>query len=113
MKKSGSDSDWQVFDVAELMKVVDGDEPRIHEILHTPSISTSVYRLPVGCRDLQAPHLEDEVYFVLEGKARLKIDNTEYQVGRGNNVFIRATTEHSFFDIEEDLTVLAFFGAHK
>ena len=103
-------SDWQVFKIPELIEKVAGSEPRIYEFLKKRSMSCMVYRLPVGCRDLQAPHAEDEVYVVLEGKARLKIGETEHEIGPGYILFVRATTAHSFFDIEEDLTVLAFFG---
>ena len=103
--------DWQVFEVAELMQKVAGNEPRFHEFLRVPSLSISVYRLPAGCKDMQAPHLEDEVYFVLEGKARLQVDGNEKEVKSGSVLYVKAETEHSFFDIEEDLTVLALFGA--
>ncbi len=73
-------------------------------------MSCAVYRLPVGARDMQAPHLEDEIYVVLEGKARLPRDGQEQDVGAGTVLFVGATTEHSFFDIREDLTLLAIFG---
>ncbi len=103
-------TDWQVFDIAELMETVRGNEPRLHEFLRVPSMSLAVYRLPAGSRDMQLPHEEDEVYVVLEGKARLNIDGKEEEVGRGKILYVRAHTQHSFFDIEEDLTVLALFG---
>lgn len=109
-KTGGAVSDWQVFKIPELMEKVAGTEPRIYEFLKKRSMSCMVYRLPAGCKDLQAPHAEDEVYVVLEGKARLKLDEAEHEVGPGYVLFVRATTEHSFFDIEEDLTLLAFFG---
>ena len=54
--------------------------------------------------------LEDEVYFVVEGKARLRINAEEKEVGPGAILYVRATEDHSFFDITEDLSLLAFFG---
>ncbi|MDH3977822.1 MAG: cupin domain-containing protein [Gammaproteobacteria bacterium] len=93
------------------MDKVAGTEPRFHEFLRVPTLSSAIYRLPAGARDMQAPHLEDEVYVVVEGRARLKIDDKEHEIKRGSILYVRATAEHSFFDIEEDLTVLAFFGA--
>jgi len=101
---------WQVFDIAKLMEQVTGSEPRILEFLRVPSMSMAVYRLPAGSKDMQSPHEEDEVYIVLEGKARLRIGDDEQKVDRGKVLFVRANTTHSFFDIEEDLTVLAMFG---
>ena len=102
--------DWQVFDSAELMKKVTGSEAKIHEFLRVPSLSVSIYRLPAGCKDMQAPHMEDEVYYCLEGKARLRIEDKVHDIAPGSILYVRATAAHSFFDIEEDLTVLAFFG---
>lgn len=105
-------NDWQIFDVCKLMKLVEGDQSRIYEFLKTSSLSISVYQLPCGCRDMQAPHQEDEVYIVLEGKAVLAMDGVEYQVKSGSILFVPAKTVHSFFDIQENLTVLAIFGPH-
>ncbi|MBL8453545.1 MAG: cupin domain-containing protein [Zoogloea sp.] len=73
-------------------------------------MSCALYRLPAGARDMQAPHLEDELYMVLEGRARLRVDGQEQEVGPGMVLFVGATTEHSFFDITEDLTLMAMFG---
>ena len=78
------DSAWQVFDVEDLKKKVEGDEPRFHEFLRVPTLSSAVYRLPAVSRDMQAPHLEDEIYVVLEGRARLRIGSKEHEVGRGS-----------------------------
>ncbi len=102
---------WQVFQLGELLENVEGDEPRFFEFLRVASLSCAVYRLPAGAKDMQAPHLEDEVYMVIEGKARLRIDDKEHEVHRGSILYVQATAEHSFFDIEEDLSLIAFFGA--
>ena len=101
---------WEVFQLDELLPQAIADTPRFVEFLHRPGISAAVYRLPAGSRDMQAPHLEDEVYFVIEGKARLRINDAEKEVGPGSILYVRATEEHSFFDITEDLSLLAFFG---
>jgi len=101
---------WQVFQLPDLLEKVGGNEPRFHEFLRVPAVSCAVYRLPAGATDMQAPHLEDEVYLVIEGRARLRVADKEHDVRRGTILYVRATAEHSFFDIEEDLTLLAFFG---
>jgi mannose-6-phosphate isomerase-like protein (cupin superfamily) len=59
---------------------------------------------------MQAPHLEDEIYFVVDGEATLKVGDDEKKVGPGSILYVRATGEHSFFNITKDLTLLAFFG---
>ncbi|MET0379257.1 MAG: cupin domain-containing protein [Spongiibacteraceae bacterium] len=101
---------WKTFDLNDLKKNVTGPEPRFQEFLRSAQISCALYRLPAGARDMQAPHMEDEVYLVLDGRARLKVNGQEREVGKGMVLFVSATTEHSFFDIEEDLTLLAVFG---
>lgn len=108
-----SDHVWQIFDLKTLTAKVTGSEPRFHEFLRVPTLACAVYRLPAGARDMQAPHLEDEVYFVVSGRARLRIDGQEREVTAGNILYVRATSEHSFFAIEEDLTLIAIFGQSK
>jgi mannose-6-phosphate isomerase-like protein (cupin superfamily) len=106
-----TDNEWSVFTLDELTRRVEGTEARFVEFLRTPTLSCGVYRLPAGARDMQAPHLEDEVYFVLGGRARLRVGGQEHEVTAGKILYVRATSEHSFFDIEEDLTLIAIFGA--
>ena len=106
-----TDSAWQLIQLSDLVKKVAGNEPRFYEFLRVSKLSGAIYRLPTGAKDMQAPHLEDEVYVVLDGRARLRIDDKDHEISRGTILYVRATEEHSFFDIEEDLTVLAFFGS--
>src|SRR5689334_23323049 len=104
---------WSVFKIEELTRGFTANEPRFVEFLRIPALSCAVYRLPAGARDMQAPHLEDEVYFVVSGRAVLKIGDQEQAVGPGNILYVQATTEHSFFRIEEDLTLIAVFGPYR
>lgn len=105
-----SDNEWSVFALDELARSVEGKEARFVEFLRTPTLSCGIYRLPAGARDMQAPHLEDEVYFVVSGRARLKVGGQEQEVTAGKILYVRATSEHTFFNIEEDLTLVAVFG---
>lgn len=103
-------SAWKAFDLNELKKQVAGDAPNFLEFVRSAQMSCAMYRLPAGSKDMQAPHIEDEIYVVLEGSARMHVDGQESEVGPGMVLFVSATTEHSFFDITEDLTLLAMFG---
>jgi mannose-6-phosphate isomerase-like protein (cupin superfamily) len=107
------DEAWQIFRMEDLARRVAGSEARFFEFLRVPTLSCAVYRLPAGARDMQAPHLEDEVYLVMDGRARLRIGEQEHEVGRGTILYVRATSQHSFFDIEEDLTLIAIFGSSR
>ena len=106
-----ADRDWMVFDIAtELGKLEDSSSPYA-EFLRVPALSCGVYRLPAGSRDLQGPHDEDEVYFVVSGRGRLRVEGEDRPVQRGSILYVRATSEHSFFEIEEDMTMLVFFAS--
>lgn len=102
-------SAWKVFDVDALIEQAQ-DAP-YYEFLRVPALSLGLYRLPAGARDLQAPHDEDEVYFVLRGRARVRVEDEERPVGSGSVLYVRATSEHSFVEIEEDVTLLVFFAS--
>lgn len=106
-----SDDAWQVFDLHALTGKLASGGPQYKEFLRAPSLSCGLYHLPAGARDMQSPHDEDEVYFVLSGKARMKIGGEEQEVREGSILYVRATESHTFFEIEEDMTLLVFFAA--
>ena len=60
---------------------------------------------------MQSPHDEDEVYYVVEGKARMMHADNMIDVTPGTILFVKATETHSFFEIQEDMTLLVFFAA--
>ena len=43
------------------------------EFLHIPAMSAGVYTLPAGATDAQKPHKEDEMYYVVRGRARMRV----------------------------------------
>ena len=105
-----TDTLWKAFEVAEEMaKREESGEP-YREFLRVPSLSCGVYSLPAGASDLQAPHDEDEVYFVVSGRGRIRVGGQEREVGRGSVLYVCASSEHSFFEIVEDMTLLVFFA---
>ncbi len=105
-----TDTNWQVFDLAEIKGKLKGDAVEYLEFLKVPALSCGVYTLTAGSTDMQAPHDEDEVYLVLEGSARMRLGDEDKAVGPGSLLYVGATTEHSFFEIEEDMTLLVFFA---
>ena len=80
------------------------------EFLRVPSMSAGVYVLPVGATDLQKPHREDEVYYVIRGRARFKAAEEDHEISAGSVLFVAAEVEHRFHDITEELAVLVFFA---
>jgi mannose-6-phosphate isomerase-like protein (cupin superfamily) len=105
------DNNWLVFQLSELLDKVEPGGVRFHEFLRTPSLSCSVYHVPAGSSEMQSAHVEDELYYVLEGRGRLRVETDEHVVERGTLLYVKADSEHTFFEIEQDLTVLAFFGS--
>lgn len=101
---------WDCFDLARLLEKKDAMTFPYLEFLRTSSFSCGLYSLPAGARDLQGPHDEDEIYFVIRGKALLRIGDEEQPVTRGSIVYVPATEEHRFVEIEEDVTLLVVFG---
>ena len=80
------------------------------EFLRVPAMSAGVYVLPKGGRDPQKPHREDEMYFVVRGRARMQIGIEHAEVRAGSVIFVEAEAEHKFYDIQEELEVLVFFA---
>lgn len=80
------------------------------EFLRRPSMSLGVYVLPAGTTDPQEPHSEDEVYFVHRGRARIRIDEEDFDVEPGSIIFVAKQVPHRFHSITEDLHVLVFFA---
>ena len=103
---------WQVMDLAEIRKRFEGNPVEYLEVLNVPSLSCGLYKLAAGSKDMQAPHDEDEVYFVLEGKARMRLEDEEREVRPGMLLYVGASMEHSFFEIEEDMLLLVLFSAN-
>jgi mannose-6-phosphate isomerase-like protein (cupin superfamily) len=100
---------WEVVDVDEVVAQLGDVEVGYKELMRVPSLSAGVYRLAAGSRDMQGPHEEDEVYFVLSGRARVRVDGEVREVRPGSLLYVRAATDHSFFEIEEDITLLVLF----
>ena len=71
-------------------------------------MSMGVYQLLVGDTDIQSPHTEDEVYYVVEGKAKIKVADEERDVRTGSVIYVPKKMPHRFHSIEEDLIVLVF-----
>ncbi len=98
------------YQLRELEQDRAGAGKRYFEFLRVPAMSAGVYVLPAGVADPQLPHHEDELYYVVSGRARMKSGGEDQPVGPGTVIFVAAKIEHRFYDITEDLTVLVFFA---
>lgn len=105
------DQDWQVFHLSDLVKTVEKDRLSMSEFLRTPSLSCSIYHVPAGSDEMSKAHEEDELYLILEGRAQLRVEDTVHHVEQGTLMYVHAACDHSYFDVEESITALVFFGA--
>lgn len=80
------------------------------QFLNQGTLSVGHYALAAGSKDSQAPHAEDEVYYVVSGRAMIQVGNEERLVQPGSIIFVGAHVSHQFFDIREDLSLLVFFA---
>ncbi len=80
------------------------------EFLRVPSMSLGVYHLAAGAHDHQLPHSEDEVYYIVSGKAKINVKDEVRSIQEGSIIYVAAYDEHQFHSIEEDLTIIVFFS---
>lgn len=80
------------------------------EFLRTRDLSAGVYRLSAGGVDSQQPHAEEEVYYVVSGRARFSSGTRDVAVAAGDVIFVAAKEPHRFHEIGEDLELLVFFA---
>ena len=83
---------------------------RYVEFLRIPVMSAGLYVLPPGGSDPQKPHQEDEMYYVVRGRAHMQVGAEDEAVAAGSVIFVEAGVEHRFHDIEENLELLVFFA---
>lgn len=106
-----ADAGWKNFNLAELIAKSEQRGSPYLEFLRVPQLSCGVYRLGTKSRDTQSAHDEDEVYFVIKGRARMIIAGQETSIQPGSILYVPADTDHEFVEIEEDLSLLVFFGS--
>ncbi len=106
-----ADASWKNFDLAELIAKSEQRGKPYLEFLRVPQLSCGVYRLGTQARDTQSAHDEDEIYFVIKGRARMIIAGQSTAISPGSILYVPADTDHEFVDIEEDLSLLVFFGS--
>ena len=62
-----------------------------HEFLRVPDLSAGLYVLEAGATDPQSPHTEDELYYVVTGRAQVTVGGETRPVVPGSLVFVAAT----------------------
>ena len=98
------------FELADIAAEREASGRPYLEFITMPDLSVGLYVLAVGQPDLQQPHTEDEVYYVVSGRGRVTVGEDVRDVQPGSIVFVAAAVPHRFHDIAEDLTLFVAFG---
>lgn len=98
------------FEASDLLRQREQGGKLYLEFLRVPSMSAGVYVLPAGGTDPQKPHNEDELYYVVRGRAHMRVGSEDREVSAGSVIFVEAHAEHRFYGIKEELVVLVFFA---
>jgi quercetin dioxygenase-like cupin family protein len=98
------------FSVEEVEKLRQRAGKSYLEFLRVPAMSAGLYTLPAGSVDPQKPHKEDELYYVVRGRARMLAGSEDREVAAGSVIFVAAEVEHRFHDIAEELVLLVLFA---
>jgi mannose-6-phosphate isomerase-like protein (cupin superfamily) len=98
------------FNIADVGKQRQQSGKPYLEFLRVPAMSAGVYVLFTGGTDPQSPHKEDEMYYVVRGRGRMRAGSEDQAVTEGSVIFVAAGVEHRFYEITEELTVLVFFA---
>ena len=98
------------FDITEVDQQRIGAGKLYFEFLRISTMSAGIYVLPAGGTDLQKPHQQDEMYYVVRGQACMRVGAEDRALRAGSVIFVAAEKEHHFHDIVEELVVLVFFA---
>jgi len=80
------------------------------ELIRVPAMSAGLYVLQPGEPDQQKPHQEDELYYVVGGRATIRVADEDRPVVPGSVIFVGAGVEHHFHSIQAELQVLVVFA---
>ena len=100
----------QAFELAHLISQRETTNKLYLEFLKVPDLSMGLYILPAGGIDPQSPHTEDEVYYVVSGRAQILVADENRQVQAGSILYVEKNIAHRFHSIEEELVILVFFA---
>lgn len=73
-------------------------------------MSVGVYVLAAASEDRQTPHGEDEIYYVVRGRARFRNGEEDVPARPGDILYVPARVPHRFHSIEQELVLLVVFA---
>ena len=98
------------YDLDTYLEKIKNNNSYFHTFINKDSLAAGVLVLKPGDEDTQAPHDNDEVYYVISGNGFLKIKDKDYKVSKDKLFFVVKNVEHYFHGNTKELKVLYFFG---
>ena len=102
---------WTSFDFDQLLAAQQKSAEPWLEFIRVATLRAGLYALAPGAWDHQTPHEEDEIYYVVAGRATFEAGPDRREVIPGALIYVPAHQEHRFMDIVEELRVLVFFAS--
>ena len=99
-----------LFEITHLLKQQDLSLHTYKEFFRAKTLSLGLAVWPAGSKDDQLPHAEDEVYYVIEGRGRVRVADGDQSVQAGSVIYVAANVRHRFHEIDESLVVLVFWA---
>jgi mannose-6-phosphate isomerase-like protein (cupin superfamily) len=102
--------------LADILKRIPGpktadwpDGEPFSEAMRHGTMSVEVFA-PRG-KDVQTPHDQDELYFVVSGRSQFTCDGNEVTAKTGDVLFVAAHAKHRFHGMSDDfITWVVFWG---
>lgn len=98
-----------LFDIDDLVSKIGKDDYWM-DFLKVRHIEAGVLRLRAREEDTQAPHDDDELYFVVEGSGYIEMGKESRPVRKGSVIFVPARLAHRFYGNKDVLVVLYVFA---
>ena len=100
----------ETFEILDLVTMQQKLGERYLEFFMGDKLSMGLYVLPKDDVDPQQPHTEDEIYYVVSGRATLSINGEDRPVQPGMVIFVETGAVHKFHSIIENLMLLVVFA---
>ena len=97
------------YELDKILSTIERDEYFV-DLLNKKSLDAGIIRLREDQKDTQTTHSLDELYYVIEGKGYILVNQKNHKISKGTTIFVPAYTEHNFHGNHGDLIVLYVFA---
>jgi mannose-6-phosphate isomerase-like protein (cupin superfamily) len=104
---------WTSRDLDELLGAQRASGEPWLEFIRVANLRAGLYVLAPGAWDHQTPHEEDEIYYVVSGRATFEAGLDRREATPGSIIYVSAHQDHRFTAIVEELRVLVFFAGAR